>query len=89
MKSSIFTTARERLLSEKERWEGDKLNSDMKELESCLYKVVIELREDLVTSWVAETGLMPSDSVIVSGPLKDGKLGWWIESKVGHGINHR
>lgn len=84
MKSPIFEEARKRLLTEKELLESDKLNNSMAEFEKRAREVVLELQEALVTSWIAETGLLPSDSIICSGPLKDGKFGWWVESKQLH-----
>lgn len=50
------------------------------EIEQRLVAMISERKDALVSAWVAETGLKPSESVICSG-WKDGVMRTWVETK--------
>lgn len=59
----IFHITRESLKAIRD--ESRDLNDSMQEMERKLTRYVLEHKEALLTAWVAETGLLPSESVIV------------------------
>lgn len=56
------------------------LNETIQEAEKKMAEIVASRREDLVTAWVAETGLLPSESVICMG-YQGNILRIFVESK--------
>ena len=54
--------------------------SGIRALENEMVRIIAENKDALVSAWVAETGNLPSDSVICSG-WKDGVMRTWVETK--------
>ena len=74
----LFRATTEQLKMLRDRMEEGQRT--LAELEKAFTRHVLEHREALVASWVAETGLKPSESVICHG-YRDGHMRLWIESK--------
>lgn len=82
MKSPVFSEIRAKMMFVKEELEkSGSLQDHMKNFERTAAQICAENKEALVSAWVAETGLLPSQSVICSGFTPDGQWRCFVESK--------
>lgn len=53
--------------------------SKIAEAARAQYRFVMDNRDRLIEAWVAETGLMPSESMLVEQRMDDGTIRVWVE----------
>lgn len=75
MKNPIFAE-----ISSKLREELEFRDNGLQEIERRMVDIIAQNKDALVTAWVAETGNLPSESVICHG-FRDGHARIWVETK--------
>lgn len=82
MKSPIFSEVHNEMMRVKaELGKTPNIQDYISDLEKGAAKVCLENQQALLSAWVAETGLLPSQSVICSGFTADGQWRCFVEAK--------